>query len=82
MFKNMKIGLRLGLGFGLVGILLLIIAALAISRLTQQNDTLNLVVNDRYLKMSMVTEIKGETTAIAIALRNMMLTDSNDDMKK
>ncbi len=82
MFKNMKIGLRLGLGFGLVGILLLIIAALAISRLSQQNDTLNFVVNDRYLKMSMVTDIKGETTAIAIALRNMMLTDSNDDMKK
>ena len=82
MFKNMKIGLRLGLGFGLVGILLLIIAALAISRLSQQNDTLNLVVNDRYMKMGMVTDIKGETTAIAIALRNMMLTDSNDDMKK
>ncbi len=82
MFKNMKIGLRLGLGFGLVGILLLIIAALAISRLSQQNDTLNLVVNDRYMKMGMVTDIKGETTAIAIALRNMMLTDSRDDMKK
>ena len=82
MFKNMKIGLRLGLGFGLVGIFLLIIAALAISRLSQQNVTLNLVVNDRYMKMGMVTDIKGETTAIAIALRNMMLTDSNDDMKK
>ena len=82
MFKNMKIGLRLGLGFGLVGILLLIIAALAISRLSQQNTMLDVVVNDRYIKTALITEIKGETTAIAIMLRNMMLTDSRDDMKK
>ncbi|WP_239287902.1 methyl-accepting chemotaxis protein [Candidatus Nitrotoga sp. 1052] len=82
MFKNMKIGMRLGLGFGLVGILLLIIAALAISRLSQQNTMLDVVVNDRYMKTALITEIKGETTAIAIMLRNMMLTDSRDDMKK
>ncbi|MDP1638459.1 MAG: methyl-accepting chemotaxis protein [Candidatus Nitrotoga sp.] len=82
MFNNMKIGLRLGLGFGVVAILLIIVAALAISRLSQQNDMLNLVVNDRYSKMTIVTEIKEETTAIAIMLRNMMLTDSLDDMKK
>jgi methyl-accepting chemotaxis protein len=82
MFKNMKIGMRLGLGFGLVGILLLIIAALAISRLAQQNDTLNTVVNDRYMKMGIVTDIRSGTAAIAIALRNMMLSDNRDDMKK
>ena len=78
----MKIGLRLGLGFGLVGILLLVIAALAISRLSQQNDTLNLVVNDRYMKMGIVTDIRSGTATIAIALRNMMLSDNRDDMKK
>ncbi|MBK8569911.1 MAG: MCP four helix bundle domain-containing protein [Nitrosomonadales bacterium] len=82
MFKNMKIGLRLGLGFGLVGILLLIIAALAISRLSQQNETLNLVVNDRYMKLGLVTDIRSGTATIAIALRNMMLSDNRDDMKK
>ncbi len=82
MFNNMKIGVRLGLGFGLVVILLIVISALAISRLSQQNDMLNLVVNDRYSKMALVTEMKNETTAIAISLRNMMLTDSRDDMQK
>jgi methyl-accepting chemotaxis protein len=82
MFKNMKIGMRLGLGFGLVVILLIVIAALAISRLAQQNTMLDVVVNDRYMKTALITEIKTETTAIAISLRNMMLTDSRDDMKK
>lgn len=82
MFKNMKIGMRLGFGFGLVVLLLLIIAALGILRLSQQNTMLDVVVNDRYMKTALITEIKGETTAIAIMLRNMMLTDSRDDMKK
>ncbi|MDP1678611.1 MAG: methyl-accepting chemotaxis protein [Candidatus Nitrotoga sp.] len=82
MFKNMKIGMRLGLGFGLVVLLLIAISALAISRLSQQNEMLNLIVNDRYSKMAMVTEVKNESTTIAISLRNMMLTDSRDDMQK
>ncbi|CAH1904230.1 Methyl-accepting chemotaxis protein [Candidatus Nitrotoga sp. HW29] len=82
MFNNMKIGMRLGFGFGVVVFLLIAVAALAVSRLSQQNDMLNVVVNDRYSKMTIVTEIKQETTAIAIALRNMMLTDSPADMKK
>ena len=82
MFKNMKIGVRLGWGFGLVLILLMVIAALAITRLSQQNDTLNLVVNDRYAKVAIITEIKSETTSIAMSLRNMLLTDNLDEQKK
>ena len=82
MFNNMKIGMRLGSGFGLVVTLLLIIAALAISRLSQQNETLNLVVSDRYMKMGLVTDMRSATAAIAISLRNMMLSDNRDDMKK
>jgi methyl-accepting chemotaxis protein len=82
MFKNMKIGVRLGLGFGLVVVLLIVIAAVAITRLSQQNDMLNLVVGDRYAKVAMITEIKGETTNIAMSLRNMLLTDKLDEQKK
>ncbi|MFZ1765658.1 MAG: methyl-accepting chemotaxis protein [Candidatus Nitrotoga sp.] len=82
MFNNMKIGMRLGLGFGVVVTLLLIIATLAISRLSQQNETLNLVVSDRYMKMGLVTDMRSATATIAIALRNMMLSDNRDDMKK
>jgi methyl-accepting chemotaxis protein len=82
MFSNMKIGLRLGLGFGLVVILLVIIATLAILRLSQQNDTLNLIVNDRYMKVAIITVIKSETTNIAMSMRNMLLTENPDDQRK
>jgi len=82
MFTNMKIGLRFGLGFGLVVILLVVITALSITRLSQQDQRLNFIVNDRYSKMAMVMEIDNEINVIAISLRNMMLTDSRDDMFK
>lgn len=38
MFKNMKIGVRLGLGFGVVLMLLLIISALSFFRVGGLND--------------------------------------------
>ncbi|RFC40021.1 MAG: methyl-accepting chemotaxis protein [Candidatus Nitrotoga sp. CP45] len=82
MFKNMKIGVRFGLGLGLVVILLIVITALSITRLSRQNEKLNFIVNDRYSKMAMVMEIENEINMIAIALRNMMLTDSREDMLK
>ncbi len=82
MFANMKIGLRLGFGFGLVVVLLIVIATLASMRLAQQNDMLNFMVNDRYPKMAMSEEINTETNNIAIALRNMLLTDKAEDRNK
>ena len=78
----MKIGVRLGLGFGLVVTLLIVIATLAITRLSQQNETLNLIVNDRYMKVAILTGIQSETTNIAMSLRNMLLTENLDDQKK
>lgn len=80
MFKNMKIGVRFGLGFGLVVILLVVITTLSITRLSRQDQRLNFIVDDRYSKMAMVMEIDNEINVIAISLRNMMLTDSRDDM--
>jgi len=80
MFKNMKTGVRFGLGFGLVVILLVVITALSITRLSRQDQRLNFIVDDRYSKMAMVMEIDNEINVIAISLRNMMLTDSRDDM--
>ncbi|RFC37821.1 MAG: Methyl-accepting chemotaxis protein [Candidatus Nitrotoga sp. SPKER] len=82
MFKNMKIGMRLGFGFGLVLILLIIIASIAITRLSQLNEMLDLVISDRNIKVAMIADIKNETNKIAIAMRNMMLTDKRDDQLK
>ncbi len=75
-------GARFGFGFSLLVILLIVIVALSITREARQEERLNFIVNDRYSKMAMVMEINNEINVIAISLRNMMLTDSRDDMFK
>ncbi len=75
MFKNMKIGVRLGLGFGLVVLLLIAVAYVGITRLGGLNDDLNLIVKDRYAKASMAYRINAEVGNIARNLRNMLLTN-------
>lgn len=40
MFKNMKIGVRLGVGFGLVVLLMIVIATIGITRMAILNASL------------------------------------------
>jgi methyl-accepting chemotaxis protein len=79
MFTNMNVGTRLGAGFGFVVILMLAIAAIGVSRLAAVSDSMNEVVTDKWPKTVMANEVLADSNAIAIALRNMMLTTSKDD---
>ncbi|HJV24364.1 MAG TPA: methyl-accepting chemotaxis protein [Aromatoleum sp.] len=75
MFRNMKIGMRLSLGFGFVVVLLLAIAYVGISRMNSLDEDMNLMLNDRYPKTVMANAISSDVGAIARHLRNMLLTD-------
>ena len=76
MFKNLKIGVRLGLGFGIVLALLLIISITSISRIAALNESTQLIVDDRMPKIEMASEIQENTLVMGRALRNLIL--SND----
>jgi methyl-accepting chemotaxis protein len=78
----MKVGTRLALSFGSVCFLLLIILVVGITRLARLNEGTDSIVNDRWPKIAMSNEIMAQTDRIAIALRNMMLTDSKADRQK
>lgn len=79
MFKNMKVGAKLGLGFALVVLLMAVVAVIGVTRLAEVNATVELIVQDRWPKAVMTNEISASASEIAIALRNMMLsTDKND----
>ena len=54
---NLKIGTRLGLGFGVVILLLLLVACIAVSRINLINDATNEILNDRYAKVSLAQDI-------------------------
>ena len=63
MFKNMKLGSRMGLGFGLVVLLALVMAAMAFSKVA--------AINSEWQEYQEVTLTKrGATTASYIALGN------------
>ena len=73
MFADMKIGTRLTLGFGVVLILLMGVAALGLSRLATLDQDIELLVNDKYAKTALLANIKDEINNQALYLRNALL---------
>ena len=82
MFKNMKIGMRLGLGFGLVLILLAVIAFIGISRLAGMDENMDKLVNDRYPKTVVANDVVKHLNRIARSTRNALIMDKPEDIKK
>ncbi|MEI7612422.1 MAG: MCP four helix bundle domain-containing protein, partial [Betaproteobacteria bacterium] len=74
MFKNLKIGVRLGIGFGIVLLLLIIISGVSIERLGKLNDNTINIVDDRMPKIEMSMEIIENTLIMARAIRSMILS--------
>ncbi len=75
MFKNMNIGMRLGLGFGLIIILMLVSGSFAISRLSRLNGSVGELVNDRWPKTVLANKLAADMEIIAIDTRSAILRD-------
>ncbi|HJV50815.1 MAG TPA: methyl-accepting chemotaxis protein [Noviherbaspirillum sp.] len=80
--SSMKVATRLTLSFGSVCLLLIVIIAIGLVKLSELNGATAGIVNDRWPKIEMASDILAQTDRIAIALRNMMLTESKDDRQK
>ena len=70
---NLKIGTRLGLGFGVVVLLLLVVAFIAVSRIKLINDATDEILNDRYAKVALARNIQIEVNLQARHLRNAII---------
>ncbi|WBY00602.1 methyl-accepting chemotaxis protein [Ramlibacter tataouinensis] len=79
---NLKIGTRLGLGFGVLGLLLLVVIGLSITMLGRVSDGTSDIVSDNVPKMQQSNRINRSLNEVAIALRNMMLTNSDADRQR
>jgi methyl-accepting chemotaxis protein len=82
MFKNMKIGAKLGLGFGILLTLLSVIAILGIIRLGDMNEGMNDVAEDRFPKVVQVNTIKDLSNDVRAWIRNLLLTEDLAESKK
>jgi methyl-accepting chemotaxis protein len=71
MFKNMKIGVRLGLGFALVVVFLIAVATIGITRMNGINVITTKIINKDWVKAQLTNEI--EVTANDNAKTNMQL---------
>jgi methyl-accepting chemotaxis protein len=82
MFKNMKIGVRLGLGFSLVLLLLVLIAVIGITRLGDLDDSLDKMTTDRYPKTVWAKNLLEALDVVARVNRNTLLIDDDAKLDK
>jgi methyl-accepting chemotaxis protein len=73
MFANMKIGLRLTLGFALVLVLMAALAAVGINGMSKVQDRLDTTVQDRMLKISLNTKMVESLASVQRLMRTLML---------
>lgn len=74
MFKNMKIGLRLALGFGVVVALLIGIAVIGITRLANLNQSLENVTQDKWPKVLLLKDGLAGVNEIGLSTRDLILS--------
>src|SRR5690606_33222706 len=82
MFKNMKIGTRLALGFGLVLVFLVVVSLLGINRLSTLNESIKEMAEDRYPKTEWANNIIDGLNINARASRNALLRTNEQDIAK
>jgi methyl-accepting chemotaxis protein len=82
MLRNLKIAARLGLGFGSVVVLLLILAVVSVQRLASVNEQTRLILDDRYVKYVLVQDVVKNSLDNARQLRNMLITSSDAEADK
>ena len=76
-FINMRIGVRLGLGFGLVLVLMTLLAVLGLSRMSEIRTHLNEITGSDVVKTDLAGEMVDAVKTIAVAVRNVaLLTDA------
>jgi methyl-accepting chemotaxis protein len=73
-FNNMKMASKLALGFGLAGLILVLISTLSILRFKSLGEMVNTVIHDRYAKVELVTQIQEHQNLQARYLRNAIIS--------
>jgi len=82
MFKNMKLGLRLGVGYGMILVLVAGISLFAVVQLNEISKNVDLIVNDRFKKTAVANEIIQRINEIARALRNKVILKDDAEARK
>jgi len=82
MFKNLKLGLKLAIGFGAVVVLLILVGVIGIMRVGQLNAEIDNMVNDKYPKTIIANSIIDVVNEDARSLRNLIISSDREEMLK
>ncbi|MBL8027788.1 MAG: MCP four helix bundle domain-containing protein [Fibrobacteres bacterium] len=82
MFKNLKLGMRLGVGFGVVIVLAVVLVLFAMSRISSLKEGSETVVKDRMVKTRMANDIVDHVNTVARATRNIVILRTPKDTEK
>jgi methyl-accepting chemotaxis protein len=80
--RNMSIGQRLALGFGVIIALLIIVAGMSYLRISSLNAEVDTMVNARYPKTVVANGIKGDVNEATRSLLNVLIMTDPDQIKK
>src|SRR5512133_1678485 len=73
--NNMKIGVRLGLGFGAVLLLLVAITVIAVSSLGKVNDNLEKIVQVNYVKIKLAADAQKALRVVVEDIKTMLIVE-------
>ncbi len=81
MFENMKIGVRLAIGFAVTVVLLVMVAMMGASRVSSLNNEIHNVVSEEFPKVTAAGNIAESIAVIARHLRNAYLYTGSERQK-
>jgi CHASE3 domain sensor protein len=82
MFKKMKIGMKLGVGFGILVLIMGSMVIFSISNLGKIDESINKIVEERYPQTVLAHEVKDQINIVARALRNIVILTNPNDVQK
>lgn len=81
MFKDMKLGMRLGIGFGTVLVLMAILVVFGVARVSSLNRSIDVVVKDRMAKVRQSNSLINFLNEYGRVVRNVVLANDTAMMK-
>ncbi len=82
MFKDMRVAMKLGLGFGLMLVLLGVISVIGIAKMGALNAGMNKLANENYPKTALANELAFRAMDNARIARNIILVTDEASMAK
>lgn len=82
MLKNLKIGARLSLGFGIIMVLMIIVGGYSVKSIKSLQSEIQFLVEDRMLKVEQANTIIDNINVVARATRNMIIDDNKENQAK